>query len=283
MASFKAALVLPILLAATAVQADPFKPSRADQVSLGQQAAAQIRKEERILPPSDPRVVEVRRIGDLLVSKLPPIKQGLKPFVYSFDVVVSDELNAFALPGGPIFINAGLLDKLKHEDEIAGILGHELTHIHDEHWASSYANNLKRKLGLTVVLMLLGSNNDLLDAADMLDSILVGLPYMRKHETDADLKGYDTIVAANYNPQGLVNVLQQLMDSAKGKKVEEWLSSHPDTKKRIEAIQKRLAADKQVFRPLTLRKAVEAKVGWDSGWGTLLPKGPGVALGGLAP
>lgn len=250
--------------------ADPFRPSMAEQVKLGKQAADQIRKENKVLPSSDPRVIELRRLGQKLVGGIPEKERKDKPFEYTFDVLESKELNAFALPGGPIFFNTGLLDKLKYEDEVAGILGHELTHIRNQHWASAYADNLKRKLGITAVLMVLGANNDILNGADMLDDIVNSLPYSRKHETESDKFGYDLMATVGYNPKGLATAFQVLLDNSKGQKVQEWISTHPDTQKRINAINDRIKKEAKSYPALRARKNPRVTLEWSGGWATLL-------------
>ena len=144
--------------------ADMFKPGVKDQIALGKRAAAQIRKDEKTLSNDDARVLELRRIGEKLVALIPEAEKKKKPFQYTFDVIENKELNAFALPGGPIFIYSGLLNKLEDEDEIVGILAHEMTHVRNEHWASSYADNQKRKLGLSLLLTVF-------NASDIEDSV----------------------------------------------------------------------------------------------------------------
>lgn len=277
---------------AVPVAADIFRPSISQQIELGKEAAAQIRKEEKVLPDSDPRVKELRRLGKLAIAQISEKERKDKPFEYTFDVIESNELNAFALPGGPIFFYTGLLDKLKTEDAVMGILSHEITHIRNQHWASAYADNLKRKLGLMVVLTLLQANTDILNAADMLDSILVGLPYSRSHESEADNFGYEMMVAAGYNPQGMVDVFKVLAAQG-GSGTPEFLSTHPDTQKRIESLQNKIKADKRKFPAMKKRKALLAStdtgITWDAGWPTIGTSssgktgGPLQKGGGLAP
>ena len=227
---------------ATAVRADIFKPGIQDQIKLGQKAAAQVREEEKILPDSDPRVIELRRIGRELVALIPADERKKKPFSYTFDVIDSDEINAFALPGGPIFFYSGLLDRLDSEDQVAGILGHELTHVRNEHWASAFADNRKRQLGLMVVLIFLNANSTLFDIASVTDTMLFTLPYMRKHESEADKVGYDLVVEADYTPQGMADVFRILKEEGGSARTLEWLSSHPDADKRIGQIENRIAS-----------------------------------------
>lgn len=266
--------VFAVLALSTPLSADPFRPSIKQQIDLGKDAAKQIRKEEKVLPDSDPRVKELRRLGALIVAQIPAKERKDKPFEYTFDVIDSKEINAFALPGGPIFFYTGLLDQMKTEDEVIGILGHELTHIRNQHWASAYADTMKRKVGILVVLTILQANSDILNATDMLDSVLVGLPYSRKHETEADNVGYDVATAAGYNPQGIIDVFKILLAESKGSKPPEILSSHPDTEKRIENLEKKIKADKRKFPAMRPRKARLAmtngtNVNWNAGWPTL--------------
>jgi len=268
--------IAPLLIASVmsaSATADPFRPSMNQQIELGKQAAEQVRKEEKVLPATDARVKELRRLGALVVAQIPAKDRKDKPFVYTFDVIDSKEVNAFALPGGPIFFYTGLLDKMKTEDEVVGILGHEVTHIRNQHWASQYADNTKRKLGIMVVLTILQANSDILNATDMLDSILVGLPYSRKHETESDNVGYDVATNAGFNPRGMIDVFKILVAESKGSKPPEILNSHPDTEKRIASLEAKIKADKRKFPAMRPRKAKYAQtngmLSWNAGWPNL--------------
>jgi predicted Zn-dependent protease len=247
-------MVLAVAVAPTWASADMFKPSVSQQIELGQKAAAGFRKEAKILPDSDPRVRIVRQIGNKLLAQIPKSERDKKPFQYTFDVVDSPEVNAFALPGGPIFFYRGLLDSLTTEDQVAGVLGHELAHVRYEHWASAYADNQKRKLGLSVLLILLNANDTAFDIASVTDDLLFTLPYSRKHETDADKSGYDLMVNSGYNPQGMADVFKVLKEKGGSKKTEEWISTHPDSDRRIRNIESRIASSGQRYpaqRPLS--------------------------------
>jgi predicted Zn-dependent protease len=247
-----AALVVSSILASF-ILADPFRPSVKDQIALGQRAAAQVRKKEKILPESDPRVQELRRIGSRLVSLIPPEERKRRPFAYSFDVIESESVNAFALPGGPIFFYTGLLDHLPSEDAVAGILGHEIVHVRNQHWASAYADNTKRRLGLAVFLTLLRANDTAFDIAGVTDSLLFTLPYSRKHEAEADRVGYDMMTELGYNPQGMVDSFTTLKRLSGGGARVEIFSTHPDTDRRIKALSKRASEDPRTFAPVRPR------------------------------
>jgi len=211
-----------------------FKPSKSDQVKLGVRAAADIRRQNRVLPNDDPRVQLLREVAGRLLAASPDTRN--EPWQYSFDVINNKQVNAFALPGGPTFFYTGLFDKLKTEDQLAAVLGHELTHTRKEHWANAYASQQKRALGLSVLLMVFRANKSITDLASISNDLLVTLPFARKDETQADDMGFDMMVRAGYNPQGMADVFQILRDSAKGGKTPEFLSTHPDDKGRINRI-----------------------------------------------
>lgn len=239
-----------------AVQADMFKPGVKDQIALGKRAAAQVRKEEKDLPDDDPRVREIRRLGEKLVALIPAAERKKKPFEYTFDVIESKEMNAFALPGGPIFLYTGLLDKLDSEDEVVGILAHELTHVRNEHWASAYADNQKRKLGITVLLTIFNASDTVFNVAGISDTLIFELPYSRKHETEADMWGYDLASKADYSPQGMIDVFNVLKKApgGSGGKGNEWISDHPALDNRIKRINDRMQKESRVFPAETPRK-----------------------------
>jgi len=224
-----------------------FKPSVKDQIGLGKRAAGQIEKEEKVVGANDPRVQNLRSIGNSLVALIPAEEKKKKPFEYSFNLIESKELNAFALPGGPIYVYSGLLEKLQTQDQLTGILAHELTHVLKEHWAGAYADNQKRKLGLAVMLTVLNANDTIFNAASVSDALLFELPYSRKHESEADTYGFDLMVKAGYNPQGMIDVFEVLKKKSGGGRNTEWVSDHPSLDGRIAKIKQRLDKSGKAF------------------------------------
>lgn len=241
-----ASLALPL---AAPASADMFKPSKGDQVKLGQRAAADIRKKEKVLPAEDPRVQLLRSVAAKLMAAAP--EDPKSPWQYSFDVIDNKAVNAFALPGGPVFFYTGLFSKFKTEDQLAAVLSHELTHVRKEHWANAYAAQQRRALGLSVLLLILKANRTVTDLASIGNDLLVTLPFARKDETQADDIGFDVMVKAGYNPQGMADVFEILRESSKGGKPPEFLSTHPDDKNRIKRIEDRIAKSKKAYPPQT--------------------------------
>lgn len=225
---------------ASGAAADPFKISAQDQVKLGDRAAADVRKNEKVLPDSDPRTVLIRRIGqkylDLYAADDKTIKNP-KPFKYSFEVIDSKEVNAFCLPGGHTFFYTGLLDRLTTEDQVAAVLGHELTHAREEHFASDYAAAQRREIGLTAILIAVNANSNLVNLAAITNDAIIGTKFSRNSENRADKGGFSLMVRAGYNPQGMVEVFETLNKAAGSGAPPEFLSTHPSDKNRIKNVQ----------------------------------------------
>ncbi len=151
-------------------------------------------------------------------------------FEYRFVALEDESVNAFALPGGYIFITRGMLEKLTTEAQLAGILAHEITHVVARHASA----NMSREIGISILLSAVTSDKTpegVLTAADLTHQIL-GLQYSRKDEQEADLGGLDYMVWAGYNPYGMVETMQMLEQENAVRPIE-FLSTHPAPQNRI--------------------------------------------------
>jgi len=248
-AALSALLVIPGAISLPpVVHRDALRPSPLQQVQLGKRVADSIRKEEHVLPSSDPRVQALRRIARRILATF---DDHDAIWEYSFDVIDSKEINAFSLPGGATFFYTGLLNRIKTEDELAGVLGHELTHVRLQHWAYAYADSQKRDIGLSILLLAVHANSNLANLAGLTNDVVFELPFSRKHETLADDGGFDALLAAGYNPQGLADVFQMLRDAEKGEAPPEFFNDHPDDKNRIKRIEEKIKALGMTFPPQT--------------------------------
>jgi len=149
---------------------------------------------------------------------------------YHFVALESETLNAFALPGGYVFITSGMLKKLATEAQLAGILSHEITHIVTRHSSA----NMSREIGISILLSAVISDKTpqgVLTAADLTRQIL-GLQYSRQQEQEADSGGLDYMFSAGYNPYGMVETVQMLENEQKQRPIE-FLSTHPAPQNRI--------------------------------------------------
>jgi predicted Zn-dependent protease len=155
----------------------------------------------------------------------------------SITVVESDEINAFAIPGGHIVVFSGILERMRRPEELAALLGHESSHVSQRH----SLRNLFRSLGRSVFLLLVVGNESGLvsQVAGQLDA-LKGLQYSRTLEYEADEKGMSLMSKSNIDPSGMLRLMEMLQKEAKGSELPGFLQTHPVHADRIAAIQKNI-------------------------------------------
>lgn len=145
-------------------------------------------------------------------------------------VVHNKELNAFATPGGHILVYDGLLNKLENQEELTGLLAHEATHVRERHSLRAMASDLSRSIFLSIILHdRSGISSVLIQNADMLNS----LRYSREMERIADKGAVETMVRNDINPNGMIQLLDLLMQQDKTDQSYTYLSTHPATQERI--------------------------------------------------
>ncbi len=170
---------------------------------------------------------------------------------YHFVAVEDKSLNAAALPGGYIFITMGMLEKLQTEAQLAAILAHETVHV----VARDTLNMMSNQIGITLLLTAVTSgetSQGVLAAADMA-RMIIGLRYSRKDEREADIGGLDYMVAAGYNPYGMVETMQILQNQHKVKPIE-FLSSHPYPENRLAYLKQRAQTNYSKLEGLKIGK-----------------------------
>jgi beta-barrel assembly-enhancing protease len=220
-----------------ASRADIFAPSIAQQKKAGAQAARQVLQKYHEV--DDERARHFERIGRRLVDALPAADRNTWDF--SFHVLDSKEINAFALPGGPMFMFTGLMDRVHSDDELAAVTGHEMTHVRKQHWAKAAAKQAERSVGLGLLLGLTHAGQGWQLAAGALNTV-VGLKYSRNEEDEADAGGLQNMVAAGFNAQGMLDLFHTLETAAsRGGHLPAFLSDHPLTAERIKKTQQRIA------------------------------------------
>jgi beta-barrel assembly-enhancing protease len=168
------------------------------------------------------------------VEALQNIGQRLVPgsrYKYQWFIHRDDTVNAFALPGGVVVVNSGLIRKIDSADELAAVLAHEVQHVEQRHALKNMINNLGWAAGLLAVV------GDVNAAAVLVVHQLGNSYFSRGVEEEADRLGFRTLVDAKIAPHAMVTLLQKLEKEA-GSDGPEWLSSHPDTANRVNAMQK---------------------------------------------
>ena len=162
----------------------------------------------------------------------------------AWDVKVfeSKEVNAFALPGGKIGVYTGLLKVAKTQDQLAAVLGHEVSHVVARHSAERYSQSVAGSVGAGVLGAATGIDPQLYGAAGQ----LLLLRFSRTQESEADLLGLDYMARAGFDPRGAVSLWRN-MAALGGDKPAEILSTHPSDETRIQALEARLPQDILVY------------------------------------
>jgi Zn-dependent protease with chaperone function len=201
------------------------------EIQAGQEAAAQTYKQYPVLPDSNPITQYVQRLGRQLVSHAPGER-----WPYSFHVVNEKDINAFALPGGPLFVNIGAIQAADNESQLAGVMAHELSHVIQRHATRAATKQYKAQVGLGILGAILGgSAGGQLAAAGI--SFAAGSYFLknsRQAEKEADLLGTDIMYDSGFDPTGLPKFFQKI--EAEGSQGPQFLSDHPDPGNRIEYV-----------------------------------------------
>jgi hypothetical protein len=239
-------LVLPLLLGATLCQARvelaPCKNNipPEQQIQLGQRAAQQVYKQMPVLPDSSPVTQYIQRIGQKLVAQAPGAK-----WPYNFHVANVAEINAFALPGGTIFVNLGTIQAAANEAQLAGVMAHEISHVVLQH---SVCNAVKQqRVGLIAGLGQVAAGVLLGGAAGQLASQGIGmtaglgfLKMSRGAEQQADLLGVGILYDAGYDPHGMSEFFETIK-AKYGEGGAQFMSDHPNPGNRTEYVNKEIA------------------------------------------
>ena len=209
-----------------------------DDVKLGREAAAQAEKEFPLLRDEEIESY-VNQVGQRIVSAI-PAEFRQPQFRYTFRVVNAGEINAFALPGGPMFVNRGMIEAAKTEGEMAGVMGHEITHVVLRHATAQATEAQKFQIGSILGQIaggvIGGGLGDIIGMGSQIGFGAGALKYSRKYESQADILGAQLIAKIGYDPRDLANMFRTIQGQG-GRGAPEWLSSHPDPGKRYERIE----------------------------------------------
>ncbi|WP_324670698.1 M48 family metallopeptidase [Hymenobacter sp. GOD-10R] len=218
----------------------------ADQeIALGLQAAPEMAQQYGGIHPDKAAGAAVERIGQQIIHST---KAGQTPYKFQFHLLADENtINAFALPGGQVFITAGLLKKLSSEGEVAGVLAHEIGHVVGRHSAEQVAKSQLTQ-GLTGAAAIASYDPDrpgtIANAAvAAMVAKLLNLRYGRQDELEADKLAVDFTVPAGYDPRSMIKVMEVLQQEGGSGRTPEFLSTHPNPGNRIQELQKEIAAD----------------------------------------
>ncbi len=212
--------------------------SREQQIQVGKQVAAQVYQQMPVLPDSSPETQYIQALGKRLESVIP--RANSWPF--EFHVVQQKEINAFALPGGPMFVNIGTITAAKNEAELAGVMAHEMSHVYMQHSAKQQDKGSLLSGLAGIAGAIAGSAGGLVGSLAQL-GIQVGagtlmLKYSRSDESQADAVGAIILYKAGINPVALADFFQTI--EKEGNSGPQFLSDHPNPGNRRTAIQNQI-------------------------------------------
>lgn len=210
----------------------------AQEIVLGLDSAPKMTEELGGLDP-DPGVRQrVQRLGEGLAANS---VASQSPYKFTFSVLQDrNTINAFALPGGPIFITRGLLDRLENDGQVAGVLGHEIGHVLARHSAEQMAKSELAQTLVGAAAVAASDEQGRSQSAEMTAVFvaqMVQMKYGRGDELEADQLGVRLLSEAGYDPRALIGVMKILERSSPGGRQPEFMSTHPDPGNRERAIQ----------------------------------------------
>ncbi|AOS81356.1 MULTISPECIES: M48 family metallopeptidase [Hydrogenophaga] len=200
------------------------------------QMMAEAKAKGALVASGDPQVQRLRNMARRLIPHATPWNKRATGWQWEVNLIRSEQINAFCMPGGKIAFYTGILEKLKlSDDEAAMIMGHEMAHALREHARARVAKTNATSMGLSIAAQLLGLGQ-LGDVAANLGTQLLSLKYSRDDETEADLVGLELAARSAYQPRAAVTLWQK-MAAAGGGAAPGFLSTHPTGPDRIRQLE----------------------------------------------
>ena len=212
--------------------------STQQEVQMGQQYSQQIAQQLPLI--QDP---EINRYINVIGDSIAHLSDD-RNLDWHFYVVDSKEVNAFAVPGGFVYVNRGLIERATKMDELAGVLGHEIGHVTHRHSVKQMEKMQGAQIGVTLGCVLLRAcESQAANAAINIGANAIFAKFSRQDESEADAAGVEYTTRAGIDPRGIPEMFQILLDERKTAPsgVEAWFSTHPLEEDRIAATDKLIA------------------------------------------
>jgi predicted Zn-dependent protease len=212
-----------------------------DEVEQGAQQAyaqeVQKAKEGGKLNEDAALTARVRNVAQRLIPVTAAFRPDAPSWKWEINTLTTDEMNAYAMPGGKIMVYSGLVNKLNLTDaELAAVIGHEISHALREHTRERVSRAYAQQIALAGVAAVTGAGSGMLDLANEVASVTFQLPHSREQESEADVMGLELMARAGYDPHAAVNVWNKMMAAEKSNPPQ-FLSTHPSPSNRIAQLQ----------------------------------------------
>jgi predicted Zn-dependent protease len=206
--------------------------TKEQEIALGYNSMSQMIKQFGGLYPDQELQLKLDQIGQKLLEGTEAQHSGYK---FDFHLLADDEtVNAFALPGGPVFITYALFSRLENEDQLAGVIGHEIGHVLARH-SSERIEKQKLTEGITGAAVVAAGDYNTAQAAALIGNV-INMKYGRDQELQSDDIGVLMMLQTGYNPEEMIGVMKILAEASGGNAPAEFMSTHPNPDNRIERI-----------------------------------------------
>jgi len=207
--------------------------TKEQEIALGLESAPYMAQQHGGLYPDERAQAYVKKVGHRIVQNSVVQKSG---YQYDFHLLADPQsVNAFALPGGQVFITLALFSRLENEDQLAGIFGHEIGHVIARHGAQRMAQQ-ELAQGLTGAAVIAAGDYQSAQGIQMIAN-LISMSYGRDQELESDDLGVRFMYEAGYRPEALLDVMRILEAASQGQRQPEFFSTHPSPENRLQKIQ----------------------------------------------
>jgi predicted Zn-dependent protease len=205
-------------------------------------------KAKGVLNKDEALVARVRKVAQRLIPQTSTFRPDAPGWQWEVNVLQSDELNAFAMPGGKIMVYSGIIEKLKLSDaELAAIVGHEIAHALREHSRERISRAYAQQIALAGIGVATGAGQGTLQLANMVATATFQLPHSREQESEADRIGIELSARGGFDPAAAVTLWQKMIAEDRGGGPE-FLSTHPNPESRIQELQELVPTVTPLYR-----------------------------------
>lgn len=217
-------------------------PAAAVENAAGQQyheLLAQAAAKRALAQPDHPQLQRIRAVAQRLIAQAPPWNERAAKWNWEVNLIGSNQVNAFCMPGGKIVFYSGILEQLKlTDDEVAMVMGHEMAHALREHARERMAKGALTNVGANVLVQVLGMGQ-VGQTLTGYGAQLLTLKFSRSDETEADLVGMEIAARAGYDPRAAITLWKKMGQASKNSPPQ-WISTHPSGSSRIAQLQQNL-------------------------------------------